>query len=121
MKNYIIKIVVKQNEEFDTLTTFKALSNAVAFCGDLYSADYHGYGNGIDIGCENDDFYVKIILNEIDWDDYDVMDTVKDFVGMLARYGTFDSFSVIEEVDEPTEIPEYFMEHYYINSYHDFY
>ena len=121
MKNYVIKVIVKENEKFDTLTMFKALSNSVAFCGDLYSADYHGYGNGIDIGCENNDFYVKIILNGIDWEDYDVTDTVIDLLDVLERYGTFDTVSEIVETNEPTEIPEYFMEHYYIHSYHDFY
>jgi hypothetical protein len=123
-KNYIIKITTSGDPSYDILTNFKALSNVVAFCGDLYSMDYHGVEHGIDIGCEGKNYYIKVIINEInmiEWYFIDLNETVEDLVNKFSRYGKFEVETELKEVKEPTEIPEYFREHYYINSYHDFY
>lgn len=118
-KNYIIKITTLGDPSYDTLTNFKALSNVVVFCGDLYVIDYHGIEHGIDIGCEGKKYYIKVIINKIDV--IDLNRTVEDLVNNFSRYGKFEVEAELKEVNEPTEIPEYFREHYYMNSYHDFY
>lgn len=123
-KNYIIKINTLGDPSYDTLTNFKTLSNVVAFCGDLYMMDYHAVEHGIDIGCEGKKYYIEVIINNIDmteWYFIDLNKTVEDLVNNFSRYGKFEVETELKEVDEPTEIPEYFREHYYINSYHDFY
>jgi hypothetical protein len=119
MKNYIIKIKTYL-EGRDKVTMLKILSNVVAFSGDLYSIDYHGVEHGIITGCEGDEFYIKIIINNLDWD-YDILETVDEIINNFSRYGAFDVYSEVQEVSEPTEIPKYYIEHYYISSYHDFY
>ena len=122
MKNYLIDISTKGNGTFDELTMAKVLSNVVAFCGDLYSMDYHGIEHGIFTGYDEDlkIFHINIIINNLDWD-YDILETVEDIINNFSRYGTFDTYSEIKEVDEPTTIPVCYVEHYYVNSYHDFY
>lgn len=121
-KNYIIKITTLGDPSYDTLTNFKALSNVVVFCGDLYVIDYHGIEHGIDIGCEGKKYYIKVIINKVDTIEWqDLIETVKDLVNNFSRYGKFEVEAELKEVNEPTEIPEYFREHYYMNSYHDFY
>lgn len=123
MKNYIITVKTSGCEKYDTITTVKVLSNVVAFCTDLYSIDYHGVEHGIFMYYEEDEemYYIKVIINNFDWE-YDIKETAEDLVSNLSRYGTFnDVSSEIKEVPEPTEIPENYIEHYYVNSYHDFY
>ena len=123
MKNYIITVKTSGCEKYDTITTVKVLSNVVAFCIDLYSIDYHGVEHGIFMYYEEDEemYYIKFIINNFDWE-YDIKETAEDLVSNLSRYGTFnDVSSEIKEVPEPTEIPENYIEHYYVNSYHDFY
>lgn len=122
MKNYLIDISTKGNGEFDELTMAKVLSNVVAFSGDLYSIDYHGVEHGIFMGYEEttETYHIKITINNLDWD-YDILETVDEIINNFSRYGTFNVYSEVQEVSEPTEIPEYYIEHYYVNSYHDFY
>lgn len=123
MKNYIITVKTSGCEKYDTITTVKVLSNVVAFCIDLYSIDYHGVEHGIFMYYEEDEemYYIKVIINNFDWE-YDIKETAEYLVSNLSRYGTFnDVSSEIKEVPEPTEIPENYIEHYYVNSYHDFY
>ena len=120
MKNFIIKIKTYGNEKYDKITMIKILSNVVAFSGDLYSIDYHGFEHGIVKGCEKNEYYIKIIINNFDCK-YDITETVEEIVENFSRYGTFDTYSEVKEVPEPTEIPAYYIEHYYVSSYHDFY
>ena len=123
MKNYIITVKTSGCEKYDTITTVKVLSNVVAFCIDLYSIDYHGVEHGIFMYYEEDEemYYIKVIINNFDWE-YDIKETAEDLVSNRSRNGTFnDVSSEIKEVPEPTEIPENYIEHYYVNSYHDFY
>jgi hypothetical protein len=122
MKNYLLDISTKGNGDFDELTMAKVLSNVVAFSGDLYSIDYHGVEHGIFMGYEEttETYHIKIIINNFDCP-YDIMETVEEIVNNFSRYGTFDTQSKIIENKEPMEIPEYYIEHYYVNSYYDFY
>jgi hypothetical protein len=122
MKNYLLDISTKGNGDFDELTMAKVLSNVVAFSGDLYSIDYHGVEHGIFMGYEEttETYHIKIIINNFDCP-YDIMETVEEIVNNFSRYGTFDTQSNIIENKEPMEIPEYYIEHYYVNSYYDFY
>lgn len=119
MKNYIIKIKTIATGK-DKVTMLKILSNVVAFSGDLYSLDYHGVEHGITTGCEGDEFYIKIIINNFECN-YDILETVEEITDNFSRYGTFDVDSEVKEVPEPTEIPKHYIEHYYVSSYHDFY
>ena len=124
MKNYIITIKTRGDEKYDTITMAKVLSNVVAFCADLYSIDYHGIEHGIFMYYEEDEemYYIKVIINNFDCNIYDLKETAEDLVNNFSRYGTFnDISSEIKELSEPTEIPENYIEHYYVNSYHDFY
>lgn len=123
MKNYIITVKTIGDEKYDTITMAKVLSNVVALCGDLYSIDYHGVEHGIFMYYEEDKemYYIKVIINNFDLK-YDIKETAEELVNNFSRYGTFnDVSSEIKEVPEPTEIPENYIEHYYVNSYHDFY
>ena len=120
MKNYMIKIKTYGNNKYDKITMLKILCNVVAFSGDLYSIDYHGYEHGITNGCEGNEFYIKIIINNFECK-YDIRETVDEVVDNFSRYGEFDTQSEIEEFSEPIEIPDYYIEHYYVSSYHDFY
>lgn len=122
MKNYLLDISTKGNGEFDELTMAKVLCNVVAFSGDLYSIDYHGVEHGIGIGYEEttETYHINIIINNFDCT-YDIIETAEEIVNNFSRYGTFDTQVEIKDNDEPTEIPEYYIEHYYVNSYHDFY
>ena len=66
-------------------------------------------------------YYIKVIINNFDCSIYDLKETAEDLVNNFSRYGKFEVEAELKEVNEPTEIPEYFREHYYMNSYHDFY
>lgn len=121
MKNFIITVKTYGDKKYDVVTNMKVLSNVVAFCGDLYSLDYQGYEHGIDMGYDGEGmFYIEVIINNFDLS-YNIMETAEDLSNNFSRYGTFDVFVKITEVPTPTEIPEHYIEHYYVNSYHDFY
>lgn len=117
MNNYTMKIRFR-DVEYSEEDMFKIMSNCVAFNFYLYSLDYHGYENGICFEVENNEYFIIIIVNnDPNFDGVD--DIVEEVKGVIKRRNyILDKWDVtIIRSEEKLEIPENFIEQYYVNSY----
>jgi hypothetical protein len=123
MKNY--KIVFSFTEvEHSEEDMMKSMSNMIAFNGSLYMLDYHGYGNGSGWAVEDGVYKLTIIVNK-DYGDGEPIITPEDIVLDVKdeiqrrNYRIYKWNVKIFYSEESIEIPEYYVDQYFANSYFD--
>ena len=121
------KLLIKVNNDpfYSEDDMWMILSSAVGLSATLYSLDYHGFRHGIRIEDSLDNYhFMELIfhnenrgglhanINEV------FNDTIRDIKEYLERYKLKISY-IGRDVVPYEDIPEDFVEHYYICSYHD--